>query len=418
MISIQDYITRNGLTSFKQLVYHYSAQFEHSCVLDSCQLNTGVYGGEYELLAGFGAEHVYTTFSDFKTACLMPTWLFGILGYDVKNHMERLSSENNEIIAIPELLFFEPQLILAIDKNNEVCVIKGELDSNFWEPKIDATQLHVSPLSSPISKDIYLNKIEEIQELIRAGEVYELNYCVPHSHQFTAFNPIHFHLDLLKKSPVPMAAYLKAEHLHLCGASMERYLLKQGDTLVSQPIKGTIRKGSTAEEDSELIAQLENSEKDQAENVMIVDLVRNDLNRICKSGTVKVEELFGIYSYLQVHQMISTIIGEVKDGTSISDILHATFPMGSMTGTPKIAAMKHIEKLEDFKRGWYSGAVGYIAPTGNFDFNVVIRSVLFDMHNKVLNYNAGGAITIDSDPTREWEEVQLKTKAITEVLGL
>ena len=165
-----------------------------------------------------------------------------------------------------------------------------------------------------------------------------------------------------------------------------------------------------------LIAQLKNSEKDRAENVMIVDLVRNDLNRVCKSGTVQVNELFGIYSYLQVHQMISTVKGDVLPEVSISDILKATFPMGSMTGAPKIAAMKYIEGLENFKRGWYSGALGYLAPDGNFDFNVVIRSVLCDMETKVLNYNAGGAITIDSIAEHEWMEVQLKTKAITEVL--
>jgi para-aminobenzoate synthetase component 1 len=149
---------------------------------------------------------------------------------------------------------------------------------------------------------------------------------------------------------------------------------------------------------------------------MIVDLVRNDLNRICERGSVQVPELFGVYSYLQVHQMISTVKGTVARDVSLLDILEATFPMGSMTGAPKIAAMQQIEKLENFKRGWYSGAVGYITPDQDFDFNVVIRSVLCNTTSKTLNYNAGGAITIDSVAESEWKEVKLKTKAITSIL--
>ena len=413
---LQEYITQRGVNRFKELVYAYAHKFNYQCILDSCQLNTGVYSGEFELLAAIGATQVYTSWSTFEQATTQGKWLFGVLGYDVKNHFETLSSENNAIVETPELLFFEPQILLAIDKYQKVSILKGDLTLDFFDAVIVKNKREVSSVSSPISHDNYIRKIEEIQELIRSGEVYELNYCVPYSHSFKAFQPILFHLDLLQKSPVPMGAYLRANQLYLCGASMERFLMKRGDTLVSQPIKGTIKKGLTPEEDAVLIAQLKNSEKDRAENVMIVDLVRNDLNRVCKSGTVQVNELFGIYSYLQVHQMISTVKGDVLPEVSISDILKATFPMGSMTGAPKIAAMKYIEGLENFKRGWYSGALGYLAPDGNFDFNVVIRSVLCYMETKVLNYNAGGAITIDSIAEHEWMEVQLKTKAITEVL--
>ncbi|MGB4080212.1 MAG: anthranilate synthase component I family protein [Bacteroidia bacterium] len=413
---LQEYIAQQGLARFKELVYAYADKHKYQCILDSCQLNTGVYGGEFEFLAAIGATQVYTSWSSFEQATTQVKWLFGVLGYDVKNHFETLSSENNAVIDTPELLFFEPQILLAIDKNQQVSVLKGDLSLDFFDAVVVKNKRDISPVYSPISRSDYIQKIEEIQELIRGGEVYELNYCVPYSHSFNAFQPLLFHLDLLQKSPVPMGAYLRANQLYLCGASMERFLMKQGNTLVSQPIKGTIKKGQTPEEDVALITQLKNSEKDRAENVMIVDLVRNDLNRVCKSGTVKVKELFGIYSYLQVHQMISTVEGEVLPEVSISDILKATFPMGSMTGAPKIAAMKYIEGIENFKRGWYSGALGYIAPDGDFDFNVVIRSVLCDTNNKVLNYNAGGAITIDSIAEQEWMEVQLKTKAITEVL--
>lgn len=419
MISkLQNHIDTYGLDSLKNLAYHFSKKHEYSCILDSCQLNTGVHGGEFEFLGAFGAKKLICTYAEFKNhTTTNKDWMFGILGYDLKNNFEKAESNNNEIIATDEVFFFIPQIVIGIDKNEKIVVLKGDIPNNFWDTSSISKKIKTTSHTSPVSKSKYLDKIAEIHELIKAGDVYELNYCVPHTTEYDTFDPIQFHIDLLKKSPVPMASYLKAKHIHLCGASMERFLMKKGNTLISQPIKGTIKKGSTSTEDLKLIHQLENSEKDRAENVMIVDLVRNDLNRVCETGTVKVKELFGIYSYLQVHQMISTIEGKVNNDITIDTILRATFPMGSMTGAPKIATMQHIERLEDFKRGWYSGALGYISPTNDFDFNVVIRTVLCDTKKKLLNYNAGGAITIDSIAEEEWKEVQLKTKAITEVLA-
>ena len=386
-------------------------------MLDSCQLNTGVSGGKYELMAAFGAQNTYKDMEEVQRATDQKKWLFGALGYDLKNQFEKLKSTNAPIIETENILFFEPKTLILLHKNGALDLLGESLQNSFWSEKDLPTHGHLSSDQLPTEKETYIDKIQTIHELIRAGEVYELNYCVPHTRNFTHFSPIRFQLDLVQTSPVPMASYLKVEHIHLCGASMERFLLKEGNKLTSQPIKGTIRKGISPQEDEKLVAELEHSEKDRAENVMIVDLVRNDLNRICQRGSVRVTELFGIYSYLQVHQMISTVEGTVDPEVSLTEILKASFPMGSMTGAPKIAAMQHIETLEHFKRGWYSGAVGYITPTGNFDFNVVIRSVLCDMQKKVLNYNAGGAITIDSDPEGEWNEVQLKTKAITQILG-
>lgn len=386
-------------------------------MLDSCQLNTGLGGGKYELMAAFGAQNTYKNMAEVQRATNQKKWLFGALGYDLKNQFEKLKSTNAPIIETESLLFFEPKTLILLRKNGDLDVLGEPLQNSFWSEKDLPTHGHLSSDQLPTEKETYIDKINTIHELIRAGEVYELNYCVPHTRKFTHFSPIRFQLDLVQTSPVPMASYLKSDHIHLCGASMERYLFKEGNKLISQPIKGTIRKGASPQEDEKLIAELENSEKDRAENVMIVDLVRNDLNRICQRGSVRVTELFGIYSYLQVHQMISTVEGIVDATVSLTQILEASFPMGSMTGAPKVAAMQHIEELEHFKRGWYSGAIGYITPTGDFDFNVVIRSVLCDMQKKVLNYNAGGAITIDSDPEGEWNEIQLKTKAITQILG-
>ena len=414
---ITQYIESEGLEALKQLCYQHTTEYEYACVLDSCQLNTGVHGGKYELMAAYGALNTYRTTVELDNAIGQKKWLFGALGYDLKNEFEKLKSNNTPLIETPDLLFFEPQSLIVLLKNGEVRIYGKPLNDSFWAEKPLTEHEAVSENLSPSSEAEYIDNINAIHQLIRQGDVYELNYCVPHTHTFERFSPIRFQLDLVKKSPVPMASYLRAGHLHLCGASMERYLLKDGSTLTSQPIKGTIRKGSTPQEDQNLIAELEQSEKDRSENVMIVDLVRNDLNRICERGSVQVTELFGIYSYLQVHQMISTITGHLAKDITFKNILKATFPMGSMTGAPKIAAMQHIEILENFKRGWYSGSLGYITPGFNFDFNVVIRSVLCDMNSKTLNYNAGGAITIDSDPNSEWDEVKLKTKAISQVLG-
>ena len=417
MNNLNSFIQKNGLDAFKKLAYLFTSNYNYNCILDSCKLKTGVYEGKYEFLAAFGAEKIVQSSEELEKYNKENNWFFGVVGYDLKNKFEELSSLNSEIIHTPELLFFIPKIIIGIDRKENLTLIKGVLPPNFLHESVQKHPHRINPEEVPIIKEDYLKKINTIHELIREGEVYELNYCVPHKFTYEEFSPINFQIALINKSPVPMAAYFSADSLHLCGASMERYLTKKEDKILSQPIKGTIKKGKTIEEDHALIATLLNSEKDRAENVMIVDLVRNDLNKICQTSSVKVTELCEIYSYLQVHQMISTVEGKLKPNTSFTDILRATFPMGSMTGAPKIAAMKYIDELESFKRGWYSGSVGYIQPNGDFDFNVVIRSLLCDEDKKILNYCAGGAITIDSNPENEWEEIQVKTKAITEVLN-
>lgn len=415
---LEKYLKENGLGLLKRLIYAYADAFDYSCVLDSCELNTGMHTGKYELLAGFGAEYKCESLEECQRSIEQQQWLFGILSYDLKNNFEDLQSENKVLVETPELVFFVPETVLAIDKTGGIFVLKGKLKETFWDELNYDENKVVYQVESPVTKNIYLDKIDKIKELIRAGEVYELNYCVPFTHNFNSLSPVHFHLNLLKRSPVPMATFFKNDNLYLCGASMERYLSRSGDKIISQPIKGTIKKGETVEEDAKLIEQLRTSEKDRAENVMIVDLVRNDLARIGNPGTTVVPELFGIYSYLQVHQMISTVTTRIDGELPFTEIIASTFPMGSMTGAPKIAAMKHVEDLEDFRRGWYSGAVGYVSPQGDFDFNVVIRSVICDMKKKRLHYFAGGAITIDSEPEKEWDEVILKTKAIAELINL
>ena len=200
-------------------------------------------------------------------------------------------------------------------------------------------------------------------------------------------------------------------------ASPEQYLQKTGNKIISKPIKGTIKRSSEFEEDELLKAKLFNSEKDKSENVMIVDLVRNDFSKCAEKGSVKVDELFGVYSFPQVHQMISTVSARLKAGVSGVSAIKSSFPMGSMTGAPKIKAMELIEKEEVFKRGLYSGSVGYFNPEGDFNFNVVIRSLFYSPELTQLSFAIGGAITDGSNALDEYEESLLKAKAIFEVFN-
>jgi para-aminobenzoate synthetase component 1 len=222
---------------------------------------------------------------------------------------------------------------------------------------------------------------------------------------------------LNKVSPNPFASFFKLNDKYVMCASPERFLAKRGDKLMSQPIKGTIKRGETVAEDELNKQQLKNNTKELQENVMIVDLVRNDLTRSAKHGTVKTKELFGIYSFKHLHQMISTVICEIAEGLSAVQAIKNSFPMGSMTGAPKINAMLLMEQYERSKRGIYSGAIGYFSPDGDFDFNVVIRTLLYNETNRYLSFHAGSAITYYADAEKEYEECLLKAKAILEVLG-
>lgn len=216
---------------------------------------------------------------------------------------------------------------------------------------------------------------------------------------------------------MPFSALFKAKSQWIVSASPERYLKKNGGKIIAQPIKGTIKRGKSEPEDTANKEVLASSEKEQAENLMITDLMRNDLSKVSKTGTVEVKELFGIYPLPRVFQMISTVTSQLKEGVSFSDILHASFPMGSMTGAPKIRTMEIIDELESFKRGWFSGAFGVIEENGDFDFSVVIRSIIADLEVKKLYFGVGSAITYDADAAQEYDECSLKAQAILEVLS-
>ncbi|MFD2244758.1 anthranilate synthase component I family protein [Pontibacter ruber] len=348
--------------------------------------------------------------------------LCGCLTYDLKNQTEQLQSMHPDFVGFPAIFFFEPEVYVYFNDDN-ISINSSEDNVEFILASILAT--HVPAPASPlglevkqrVSPEAYKANVERIRNYILEGEVYELNYCMEFFAEQVQLDPLGLYLALSAASPTPFGGYLKYRDKYLLCASPERFLKKEGRKLISQPIKGTIRRGTTSAEDEALRQQLRNDEKELAENMMIVDLVRNDLRRSCATGSVQVEEMFGIYAFRQVHQMISTISGELRPECDLVDALLGAFPMGSMTGAPKIRAMQLIEATEETKRGLYSGSFGYIRPDGDCDFNVVIRSLQYNAATGYLSFMVGSAITYDSVPEKEYEECLLKAQAMLKVLG-
>lgn len=353
-------------------------------------------------------------------------WKIGFVSYDYKNNIEQLTSKGIDDIRFPEEFFFTPELIiefseleLKISYNNQVYNKTAliHLLNNLNLQQLEDKQVASIKILPRTTKEEYTRNVSRLKEHIQQGDIYEVNYCQEFYAHLVQINPIDTYFKLNKKSPTPFSCFVKFNDKYLLCASPERFMSKTGNKLISQPIKGTIKRGATILEDEVLKHQLKNDPKERSENIMIVDLVRNDLAKIAKRNSVKVDELCEIYTFPQVHQMISTISAELKKEVDFKQIIHALFPMGSMTGAPKIRAMELIEQYETSNRGLYSGTVGFIKPNGDFDFNVVIRSILYNASSKNLSYFVGGAITSLSVPEKEYEECLLKAKAINEVLS-
>ena len=347
---------------------------------------------------------------------------FGFVSYDYKNKIEQLFSKHNDGIAFPDKHFFTPEILFKISQNSVEVFSENSTQQLFkliTEIETVSTNLKESKtikVTPKISKEAYLKTINQLKKHIQLGDIYEVNFCQEYFAEDVSVNPIDIYVKLNQKSPTPFSCFVKCADKYLISASPERYIQKSGTKIISQPIKGTAKRGKDKIEDEAIKKHLFNDPKERSENVMIVDLVRNDLSKIAKKNSVNVDELCGIYTFPQVHQMISTVSAEVKKEISFNAILNATFPMGSMTGAPKVRAMELIEKYEKTKRGLYSGTVGYIDEKGNFDFNVVIRSIAYNAKNNYLSFMVGGAITVLSDPEKEYEECLLKAKAMLEVL--
>ena len=353
-------------------------------------------------------------------------WLFGYLTYDLKNFIEPLYSNNLDFQLFPRIHFFTPSIVIKVKKNTVDILYDSELSSF----EIDALfndinnvichdqEIEPVKIQPRVSKKEYIENVISIQRHLQSGDIYEMNYCQEFYANNLELDPFNLFIKLNNIAKAPFASFYRINnHFCLC-ASPERYLQKKGKKIISQPIKGTIKKLDDMVLDKKNKELLLNSAKDFSENVMIVDLVRNDLSRIAKKGTVHVDELAGLYTYKDVHHLISTISCYLDDGKSVVDAIRASFPMGSMTGAPKIKAMELIEKFEHNARGIYSGSIGYIQPNQDFDFNVVIRSVFYNQQSQYLSFMVGGAITIDSNPELEYEECLIKAKSIFQVLGI
>lgn len=437
MRKIVDFNLETSIDRYKSRLLQWASKFKHCCYLDSCdassqQLNP-LYSNYEFLLAVHASEELLITHTNDSLLKLKQfhqqynDWIFGVLTYDIKNEIEFLFSNHLSVANFPLLHFFVPKLVFLFKKNT---VSIAYLESYYSELEIQ--KLHhlithytnnnikkkeTAILFKPrITKENYIKKIQELKKHIQTGNIYEANFCQEFYTYEKQFSPLHAYLNLKRLSPTPFSVYYRFQNHYLLCASPERFLMKKGNKVISQPIKGTIKRGNTDKEDEKLKGQLFNDPKERAENIMIVDLVRNDLSKIAKRGSVTVEELCQIYSYPQVHQMISTIGAQVDSEIDFTEILKACFPMGSMTGAPKIRAMQLIEEYESTKRGLFSGSVGYITPEGDFDFNVVIRSLFYNADNNSLSFMVGSAITIKSDPEKEYEECLLKAKAMLAAL--
>jgi para-aminobenzoate synthetase component 1 len=354
-------------------------------------------------------------------------WLFGFLTYDLKNELEDLASENKDKLNFPAVYFFQPRYVFIVEEMNLTIEYLPEFDNDLSLQSVveeivrtpvnhDEIDLEIF-IQHAVTKTDYISTVQEIKKHIQRGDIYEMNYCIEFFSEGAHIQPDDLYTKLNAASPMPFSCFLKMNQHFLSCASPERFLAKKGNRIVSQPMKGTAARGFTKEEDESNKRNLRSSTKEQSENVMIVDLVRNDLSRTAEKGSVIVSELFGVYTFPKIHQMISTVECKLKEGIHFTDAIRYAFPMGSMTGAPKFKAMQLIEEYESTKRGLYSGSVGYITPGGDFDLNVVIRSILFNAEKSYLSFMTGSAITAQSDPEAEYEECLLKARSMLKLFN-
>lgn len=350
------------------------------------------------------ADGPWTALRKFKESS---GWVFGYIGYDLASSSNDENMENPACNSAPDLVMMEPEYLFRIDEDG-VEQLTGEpfqIEGSYMESNYSIDQLSVG-----IDKEAYEQAVNQIKHLIAEGDFYELNFSYPITASFDG-SPYELYRQMREVNPVPFASYLELSQgeLSICCSSPERFLRKRGDTVISEPIKGTAARGSSPEEDEAFRDELK-SEKNEAENLMIVDLVRHDLSAVCDPGSIKVSKLFEIQTFGTVHQLISRVEGKVSAQNDPVDVIRACFPMGSMTGAPKIRVMQRIGELENYRRGIYSGAIGYFTPDGDFDFNVVIRTAIISGDRLV--YPVGGAITGDSDPHEEWNETKVKSRVL------
>lgn len=390
---------------------HVSKYSTHDCLL--------AIGCVQEIKIGVG--EAFTSLKTFIDQC--KDWVFGYLTYDLKNEIENLTSQHDNHLQVAAMHFFVPELVIEITHDQLVVhsktynkrELKDVLKQVFATDILYDHTVQEKYGKCRVNKKEYIENAQHFLNHIQRGDIYEANYCIEfyaHDCQLDSLRAYH---ELNAISEPSFASYARFNEIHIMCASPERYLKKIGDRLISQPIKGTARRSPHIIEDEQLKKDLFHDPKERSENIMIVDLVRNDLSKTAQKGSVTVEELCKVYSFKQVHQMISTISSQVVN-THPVDLITTTFPMGSMTGAPKISAMSIIDELENSSRGIYSGSIGYFKPNGDFDFNVIIRTILYNSSTKYLSYSVGSAITAAAQPDKEYDECLLKARALKKIL--
>ena len=384
-------------------------------------LNSNDYSDEYDLIVAYGIE---SSIKSSKNSLIkldnyidsVDDWVFGYLSYDLKNEIEDLNDKNEDIFKLPNIHFFQPKVIWLI-KNGKATILSQNkinlIDDWIQINSLDCLEtLNKSKinLKSRGSKDDYIRKINAIKNRILKGDCYEMNFCFDMYCKNNTIDPYQTYIKLNNYTRSPMSTFLKLDNLYLMSSSPERFIKKENKKIISQPIKGTAKRGLDSHEDMEITNKLLSDPKELSENHMIVDLVRNDLSRIAEKGSVRVKKLNKLNTFKRVHQLISTIEANIQSNIEFSKIIEGTFPMGSMTGAPKIKSMNIIDEYESVKRGLYSGSVGYIKPNKDFDFNVIIRSIIYDRSLKEINVSVGSAITFKSDPESEYDECLIKAE--------
>ena len=414
-----------NIHDFKDKLLFFSKSKENVILLDSNSKKN-----DYEFIFSYGKISELKSFDNSLDKLdnyikQVDDWIFGFISYDLKDEIEGFNSKNLKYFDVPNLSFFQPSIIWVFDGVELKALYFDEKELfDVWN---EINKIHISydsiksnpnvELKGRLSKEEYIKKIKNIKKRIKMGDTYELNFCFDFFNDNTKINPENTFKKLNKLTESPMSVYYKDHHLHVLSSSPERFIKRNKKTIISQPIKGTKKRGKNIDEDVFLINSLKNSVKEKSENHMIVDLVRNDFSRIAKKGSVKVTELSKINTYKNIHQMVSTIEAQIENDMFFSTILKSTFPMGSMTGAPKIKTMKIIDELEETSRGIYSGAIGYIDPNKNFDFNVVIRTIIYDDKLSKISVNVGSGITFKSDPKDEYEECLTKIDALKKSLS-
>jgi len=424
--------TGGNAKAFEQKLYQLVNDFEHAVILTD---KYPYYSGhahqykEFDLMAGFDALDVFTNdIRELETAAnRLNDWLLGYFSYDLKNELEPgLTTSNGELIGFQKHRFFRPRYLVKKSGDNwhlgyDTGYDTSRSANNFLENLKNKTapypELPDIEFEAGVTREYYLNTVEKLKKHIRRGDIYEINYCIDFFVENVFLNPSFVFDLLLERAPMPFGVFVRDYNSFLMGASPERYLRKRGARIISQPMKGTVKRNPENTDDLQAMKGLAESGKERAENIMIADLVRNDLSRMAARGTVRVDDLCSVFPYPGVYQMITTISAQMHSDARWLDPIRSSFPMGSMTGAPKFSAMKLIDRYERMARGLYSGAVGYITPELDFDFNVVIRSFLYNQSSGYLSYNVGSAITDACDASAEYDECLLKANALRGVFN-